>query len=147
MPALDRPLTRRTALALGAAGAATLTACDALSTPGRDPDQPDPDPDVALVDETVSQITATAAVAARVPSLTAMHTAHLAALDAATPTPSASSTSAPGTAAQVRAAERALHGYLVSAAMRARSGELARLLASMSASVSQHLVALPRSAA
>jgi hypothetical protein len=43
----------------------------------------------------------------------------------------------------VRQSERRLHVTLVDAAGRAESGALARLLASMSASVTQHLSVLP----
>jgi hypothetical protein len=66
-----------------------------------------------------------------------MHTAHLDALEAAPPVP--------GTAAplpQLLRSERQLQRFLVDAAMAAESGGLARLLASMSAAVSQHLVVL-----
>jgi hypothetical protein len=47
----------------------------------------------------------------------------------------------------VRRSERALQASLVDAAQRAESGALARLLASMSASVTQHLAVLPAEAA
>lgn len=94
------------------------------------------DPDEALVDEVVDRIAGTAARSGRVPELTGMHAAHLAALDAEAPV----ATAAPR--AQLRRAERELRDYLEDAAMRADSGPLARLLASMSASVAQHLAAL-----
>ena len=44
---------------------------------------------------------------------------------------------------RVRRSERGLQAALVDAADRAESGALARLLASMSASVTQHLALLP----
>lgn len=142
MPAVAS-LTRRAALALGATGAITLTACEPFTSTDGSGDPPDPEPDVALVDETATQIAATAAVASAVPELVAMHAAHLAALEAApapSPTPPAGTTTGP----EVRQAEQALQAYLVDASMRAQSGALARLLAAMSAAVSQQLVALRR---
>ena len=48
---------------------------------------------------------------------------------------------------EIRRSEGALHATLVAAAGRAESGALARLLASMSASVTQHLAVLPREVA
>jgi hypothetical protein len=150
VPAVVPPLTRRAALALGATGITVLTACDALSESTGGPAAPVvPDPDVALVTETVANITATATVAAERPELTAMHQAHLAALDAApseTPTTTSTATTSTATADQVRRAEQALQAYLAGASLRAESGPLARLLASMSAAVSQQLVTLRREA-
>lgn len=148
MPASSRPVTRRTALALGTAGLVGLTACSVLDdqAPGSSA-KAATDPDAALVDEVVTRISAAAAVAAQVPQLGALHAAHLAALDAepsATPTgsPTASTSAAPATPIQVRRTERALQAYLVDASVRAESGPLARLFASMSAAVSQQLVVL-----
>ena len=83
----------------------------------------------------MAQITAIAAVAANVTRLTAMHLAHLAALDAEPPTATTSTATGP----EVRATEREHQRYLVDASLRAESGPLARLLASMSAAVSQQL--------
>ena len=150
MPTAPRPTTRRTALVLGTVGAASLTACSLLEdkVPGSAAQVAD-DPDADLVDEAVARISATAAVAAQVPQLVAMHTAHLAALEAdtATASPSGSPSGPPTTRADVRRAERDLKTYLVDASLRAESGPLARLLASMSAAVSQQLTVLPREAA
>jgi len=125
-------LTRRTSLALGAAGALGVAGCGTEREPA--PHTP-ADGDGALVDDVVAQITAVAAVAANVTRLAAMHAAHLAALDASPPGPTTSTATGP----EVRAAERAHQRYLVEAALRAESGPLARLLASMSAAVSQQL--------
>ena len=127
-------LTRRTTLALGAAGLLSVSACGSAppAAPG------DATADETLVEEVVAQITATATVAAGVPRLAALHAAHLEALGA--PAPAVSGATA--TDAQVRTAERGLQRHLVDAALRAESGPLARLLASMSAAISQQL-ALP----
>ncbi|MFC7494855.1 MULTISPECIES: hypothetical protein [unclassified Nocardioides] len=135
MPDASR-LSRRALLAVGAGGVLAASAC---GQDGAAPPVPatDGDPDEVLVDEVVAQVTATAALTGREPALTEMHTAHLAALEAEAPTAAAASRK------QLRRAERDLQEFLVDAAMRAESGPLARLLASMSASVAQHLAALP----
>ncbi len=82
------------------------------------------------------------AAAGGFPDLAQLHKTHIEALDGTPPTssPGHASTSA------VRRRERALQADLVEAAMAAESGALARLLASMSAAVSQQLVTFPRSA-
>lgn len=134
MPAAPR-LSRRSALAVGAGGVIAASGCGRAAPEAQRPGTA-PDPDEALVQEAVDRITATAARSGRVPALTRMHAAHLAALDAEAPPAAA----APR--AQLRRAERDLQTYLADAALRAESGPLARLLASMSASVSQHLAAL-----
>ena len=146
MPTAPRPVTRRTALALGVAGAASLTACSLIEdhTPGSS-SKVAVDPDATLVDDAVARISAAAVVATRVPQLSALHAAHLAALDAGpAETPSATATPAPATSTQIRRTERELRAFLVDASLQARSGPLARLFASMSAAVGQQLVALPR---
>jgi hypothetical protein len=73
-----------------------------------------------------------------VPTLALLHRTHIEALDGdpATPPPAATTISA------LRRTERRLQTQLVDASLAAESGGLARLLASMSAAVSQHLVAL-----
>jgi hypothetical protein len=126
-------LSRRVLLTAGVAGAGLVSACGVARSPA--PASAD-DPDGSLVDEVVARITATAALAAGVPSLVAMHTAHLDALDATPPTP------ATAPLPQLRRAERQLQRFLVDASVRSESGPLARLLASMSAAVSQQLVVL-----
>ena len=130
---VDPQLSRRVLLTAGVAGAGLLSACGAARSPA--PASAD-DPDGSLVDEVVVRITATAALAAGVPDLVAMHTAHLDALEAAPPVP--------GTAPlpQLRRSERQLQRFLGGAAARAESGPLARLLASMSAAVSQQVAVL-----
>lgn len=128
-------LTRRTSFALGSAGVLSVAACGVERAPRPASASAEAGGDEALAEEVVAQITEVAAVASNVTRLIAMHTAHLAALDAGPP-PAGTSTA---TAAEVRAAERQHQRYLVDAALRAESGPLARLLASMSAAVSQQL--------
>ena len=76
-----------------------------------------------------------------VTGLIALHTAHLKALDAADKNGSASSLGAGSVMAQIAARERALATLLASKAGVAQSGDLARLLASMSAAVAQRTAA------
>jgi hypothetical protein len=150
----------------GALGVAALSACDVddLRPPEDDPTPtpsattttaPEPDADARLVDEVVAAIEVAAASvlgARRLPRLrkrlgpaSRMHDAHLEALGADAFTsdqPVVPASPAEGLRT-VRAQEQLLQQVLVGAAGRAQSGALARLLASMSASVSQHLAALP----
>jgi hypothetical protein len=153
-------LARRTALTLGA-GVIVLTGCDDGDTPSgatadrsTDPDvdsdvDSDVDPDVALVGSVVYEVTRVRAIAttAGAADLVALHDAHLEALDGATgpagasPSPPSSppASTAPGRARDLWRHERALQARLVEAAVAARSGALAALLASMSAAQSQVL--------
>lgn len=161
MPA--RPLlSRRTSLALpGLVVLGAASACDVDDLrPPEDGDSPSSAPsattssapggDAAVVEEVVAaldavlgQLLAARAVpaqrAAVVPLLRA-HRRHLEALDA---TSQAQPSATPVSLEQVRAQELALRGSLVDSAGRASSGALARLLASMAASVDQHLAVLP----
>lgn len=162
-------LSRRTTIGVAGAtlGAALLSACDlggvsggSLDVPGRS--DPQPDPDRVLVERVVADVQTrlAAVVDARqrfqvlrgpLSDLEQMHRAHLAALAADLAASSAPSTPTPTTAAprrpvaarradaRVRAAETTHQDGLVSAAVDARSGALARLLASAAASVGQHL--------
>lgn len=165
----DSPrLSRRSAVGLLGAGlgAAVVSACDpgkdiggaqptasgsATSTPSQAPDA-----DAALVDSVVGQLDAAFAVlvvarrfATLRPQLTSLldaHRGHVAALgEKVDRTGAAAPTYADATAALagVRQSEQALRAALVDAAGQAKSGALARLLASASASVSQHLATLP----
>lgn len=128
-------LPRRSAIALAAAGLVAATGCDDGSTP-TPPATPPADPDVALVDRVVRQLRAAERVArgAGESELVALHRAHIEALDGTPPTGSVPRKSAPGA---VRGEEQRLQEHLETAALAARSGALARLLASMSAAVSQ----------
>jgi hypothetical protein len=124
-------LSRRALLGVGAGGLLAASGCaEAGPAPARPPAD---EPDAALVDEVVAQVTAAAALTGRVPALTRMHAAHLAALEA--PAPAA----AAAPRRELRRAERDLHDFLIDASVRAESGPLARLLAAMSASLAQHL--------
>jgi hypothetical protein len=155
--------SRRTALGgllAGLAGVSVLTACDVDDLrPPEDEDQPaptpstgdaDPDPDQDIVDEVVALVTRTWAVVvsaglgARLGQLQRMHEAHLEVLGA-TPVNKTAPASGPEEKRYQRALdrERRLQRGLATAAVEASSGALARLLASMSASVAQHLAALP----
>jgi hypothetical protein len=137
-----------------------LTGCDLLPRP--DPaEPPGPSADERLVERVAAEIRAARDLAAGVPqgrALVAAHQEHLAALGpAATPSPtessaessassSASSSPTPGSAAtpaDLRTTELRLEAALTDAAGRAADGGLARLLASMAASVAQHLAVLP----
>ncbi|MDF1602759.1 hypothetical protein [Nocardioides sp. YIM 152315] len=135
MPDTSR-LSRRAALAVATGGLLAASACADDGAPRPRPAS-DGDPDEAVVDDAVARITAVAALTGRVPALTRMHAAHLAALEAEAPAVTSASRK------RVRRAERDLQDFLVEAAMRAESGPLARLLAAMSASVRQHLTTLP----
>jgi hypothetical protein len=164
--------TRRGALS-GAVGLVLLTACDvddlrppdddATPVPSPTPgatETPEPDADLTLAEDAAYAI-ATAQVLVdrvrrsfprlrdRLQPLARMHRAHLEVLeppDRSIPVPPPSSTPAEALT-RVRAAEQTLQQTLASAAVEAQSGALARLLAATSASVSQHLAALPPVAA
>ncbi len=140
---------------------------DATPSDGPDPQATAPaagDPDTVLVDEVLAElgsmvdlVTAAAAGSAglRVPltALRELHLAHAAALQAdpdssstsgATPSPTDSPTALSGgagaTRARVTSRERRLQRRLADWSVAADSGALARLLASMSAAVAQHVV-------
>ncbi|GAA1153375.1 hypothetical protein [Nocardioides aquiterrae] len=130
-------LHRRSALALATAGAVAVTGCDDGSRP-TPLATPTTDPDVALVDRVLRQL----ALAQRVAEangdqdLAALHRTHIEALDGTPATGTVPLKSAPGGLA---GAEKRLQKQLERAALAAASGALARLLASMSAAVSQRL--------
>jgi len=119
------------------------------------PEAPQQTPDQALVDEVLGQLTVALGVLAQArkapglrPALTPLlkaHRRHVQVLEG-DPTGEVPSGPSPDPAASLRAvrrSERGLHTSLVDAAGRAESGSLARLLASMSASVIQHLTLIP----
>lgn len=170
----DAPLVRRRAvLGVGVAGVVALTGCDSgedIAPPGASgsagptatPASPEPaeqTPDEALVDEVLTALGAALAVLVQArkaavarPSVTLLlraHRAHVRALEGEpdAPAPPGPSPDPAAVLRLVRQSERGLHTALVDAAGRAESGALARLLASMAASVSQHLALLPADAA
>jgi len=163
-------LTRRTAVAgvlAGLAGMCVVTACDGnRGDDGTGPGvsdgsgTPAADPDAALVtrvdDQLVELLTLVEALGARFGGLHArlrpwrdLHRAHLDVLDTATspgpssPAPDLAGVDSPTAALRVLAShERLAHARLVDASVAARSGALARLLASMAAAVAQRLTLL-----
>lgn len=161
MPA--RPLSRRTTLGSALAAPLALAACD-IDPPSDDagPSAATPPPPedselvatvvAALVDAGAVLAAAGAAVPAldaRLDPLVAAHTAHRellvgALLDAALP--SASPATVPAGAQRalraVRRSEQQLLRVLRDGCVGAASGDLARVLASMAASTSQHVAAL-----
>ncbi|MDH2416836.1 hypothetical protein [Nocardioides sp. CER19] len=148
MRPLSRPLTRRTVHGvLAGAIAVPLTGCDLLPESKPAP-SPAPTADELLVDRVASAIRTARAAAASVPagrSLVVVHDAHLAALGVATPSGSPTATGSPAVA-DLRSAEATLEATLTDAGNRADDGGLARLLASMAASIAQHLATLPSGA-
>ncbi|HRD61078.1 MAG TPA: fimbrillin family protein [Nocardioides sp.] len=172
----DRPLVRRRTALGGLAAVALLTACDngddivpapdsrgsaspSLSTGTPTATEDPPSPDQALVDEVLTGLTTALAVLgqarrtreirAQFTPLIRAHRRHVEVLEGElTHEPHAGPALAPAAALRlVRRQEHELHTTLVEAAGQAESGSLAMLLASMSASVSQHLTALPSGAA
>jgi hypothetical protein len=156
VPARPVTATRRTALAV-AAGLAGLAVGGCTSDSPDDPDDPAStsappvDADQELVDGVVERLnTALGAVvtagdasrplARKLAGLSRMHVAHLEALGGSENW-SADIGQAPDRQ-EVLAGETRLQKFLTTAAVRAESGTLAKLLASMSAAVAQHLAAL-----
>jgi hypothetical protein len=119
---------------------------------------PEQTPDEALVDEVLDALGAAlgtlAAARHQRPLRTPLapfiraHRRHVEVLEGEPDTGASSPVPASPAAAlvAVRRSERGLQAMLVDAAGRAESGALAKLLASMSASVTQHLAALPKKA-
>jgi hypothetical protein len=136
-----RLLARRTTLALAAVGLVAVAGCDDGDEKSPAPTvTPTPDPDTALVDRVLTELAGAErlASAAGELELAALHRAHIEALDGTPPT------GVPGRqvgADAVHEREQRLQAHLVEAAVAAESGELARLLASMSAAVSQRQAA------
>ena len=117
---------------------------------------PPEDPDTALVDEVLADLGELAALVAagsrfaplRAPmrALAALHAAHVEALDGepvAGRSPGVGFAGPAEALRRVRAGEQQAQRRLADWSVAAESGALARLLASMSAGVAQHLVALP----
>ncbi len=155
-------LSRRSLLRAGAAGMAGVfvSGCDANSSAEEDTPEPAAElaPDVAVATTALAEIravrVAVASTRARFPaqsqlaSLVETHQAHEESLADAVPARARSSaTPAPYVVPRQREAalrklattEQRLHDTLDGLAIRAQSGDFARLLASMGAAVSQHL--------
>lgn len=143
--------TRRTAVVGAVAGVAALAGCDPepAARPGATPEA---DPDTALVDAVRAELGEVAGLVAaaagrpqlreRVTALLALHAAHLEAIEGDPPTPSTPPAGPPAQVwATLSARERQLQRRLADWSVRAESGALARLLASMSAGVAAHLAA------
>jgi hypothetical protein len=149
-------LSRRAAVALGSAGVLAVAAgCDSSGGPDRSASPPDPD--AALVEGVTRRIGAAEqlARAAGMSRLADLHRQHLLALHAASTSPTTSPSTSPSTSptpggragrAAVLRTERQLAAALADAAVRARSGQLARVLASMAAAVDQRVAVLGRGA-
>jgi hypothetical protein len=164
----DRPLTgpvvgRRTAV-LGLAATALLAGCDHGDDIGEPTASPSPSisstsssapaqtPDEQLVDQVTTELDSALGVLVavrRAPGLRDVvlpllqaHRRHLEVLGG-DPTAVHRAADAPSELTSGVGSERRLRAALVDAAGRAESGALAKLLASMSASVTQHLAALP----
>jgi hypothetical protein len=158
-----RPLSRRTTLGSALAAPLVLAACD-IDPPVRDtgssPAAPPPPEDSALVAGVVASLAraqsvlegATAAVPSlgpRLGAVAAAHAAHLEVLagavpEADRPTPDAATVAPrilPALAAVRRSGPRLL-GEVRAGCLAAASGDLARVLASIAASTSQHSAAL-----
>lgn len=154
--------TRRTVLGGAALTVLGTTGCDLDPRSAPTPQRPAPpvDADSELVEAVVGDIKDVAgtvtALAAAYPALAAavlplahLHASHLAELrpdGVTTPSPTSSGVPSPGPRAALRGLqgrERQLQRRLVTASMAAGSGELARLLAAMSAAVAQQLAVFP----
>lgn len=162
-----RPVSRRTAvgatLAGALAGPVLLAGCT-FDPPAADPapgtpTEPEPDADVVLLGTVLAALDATAglvtAAVGRHPGLAStlqpladVHALHRAVLDEAAEVEqdAAGTPAVPGRAApaldRVRRAETRLVGALREATGAAQSGDFARALASMAASLTQHLTVL-----
>jgi hypothetical protein len=149
-------LTRRTALGAALVGLVTISGCDLDDLdPRSDPASPDApaasappvDADTTLVAGVVGALSETLAAATAVRRrdraafrpLAQLHRRHLRELDGE---PSAAVGGRVAPAALV-GQEQQLQQSLAAAALAAESGELARVLASMSAAVAQQLAVLP----
>jgi hypothetical protein len=137
-----------------------LAACTAPSKPTSRPSGTSSSPDAGLAATALAAVMSTRRLTARsaarhpelrteLAGLAAMHAAHASALERAVPErsrPAAPPVPVPPRAAAARlrvlASEHALARSLAELALRAQSGEFARLLAAMAASVAQHLAAL-----
>jgi hypothetical protein len=150
--------TRRGAVG-GLLGGIAAAGCDGRTRPEATPErtpaggEPPEDPDAALVDAVVAEVTEVAGVVAgaaraaralggELEGWRRLHRAHLVALEAdGDPGPRRVRGSTPELRDLVRRREAALQRRLADAAVAAHSGSLASLLATMSAAVAQRLSA------
>ena len=152
-------VSRRTTLGGALVGVAALAGCDlGGSGPASSPDQPagSADPDAELLEAVKDDIVATSALVAAVgrrhdslrralAGLARVHEAHLEVLGSREPTGERPprTRSAADALALLRRRELRQQRLLADNALSARSGRLARLLASMSAAIAQQLTLLP----
>ena len=158
-----RPLSRRTALGSALAAPLVLAACDIDPPPradGTSTPTPEPPEDAALVAAVVTALvraqgvldaamTTAPALTARLDPVASAHAAHLEVLVGAVPdsevptaTPRALPTRQGAVLETVRRSEQRLLREVRSGCIDARSGDLARVLASVAASTSQHAATL-----
>ena len=157
MPVPPPVASRRAVLAGSLATFAVAAGCDLelsrdpVPAPSAGSSSPPPDADAVLVERVVAETTSVLALVegvrrvdrAAVEALAAMHRAHLPLLGVEPPAPAADAGARRARLARVRAREEGLQQLLAESALAAGSGALARVLASMSAGVAQHLAVLP----
>lgn len=158
-----RPLSRRTTLGSALVAPLVLAACD-IDPPVRDsassPATPPPPEDSELVATVVAAllraqavleatVTSVPSLASRLDPVSAAHAAHLKVLvgavpeaDLPSPTPESAPTRILPALAAVRRSEQRLLREVREGCLSAASGDLARVLASIAASTSQHSAAL-----
>lgn len=156
---MSDPITLSRRAVVAGAGAALVAGCDVhaphVALPGQKPadaDLPAAEEAVELVGSIIRTIRANTrrhpALEAPLADLLKMHHAHLVALRDAVPTPTPGPQPHPELSvprstsralAQLRGSERPVRARLAGLAQKARSGDFARLLASMAAAVSQHI--------
>lgn len=154
---VPQPFTsRRTALGGALAGIVALTGCDldrgSEAPTSQQTTAPPADADADLVEDVLQRIVDTTGVIAgarqadqslrrRLRPLDELHAAHIRALDPPEGLRTTLTSGRPDLE-KVRRTEIALQDHLTRAAVRAESGSLAKLLASMAAGIAQHLEAL-----
>ena len=158
-----RPLSRRTTLGSALLAPIVLAACDIDPPPRADPTSsatPEPPEDSELVASVVTALVqaqgvldaageAVPGLAARLAPVVAAHAAHLDVLVGAVPesevptaTPPSLPSRPPAVLAAVQRSEQRLLREVRAGCLEARSGDLARVLASVATSTSQHAAAL-----
>lgn len=156
MPPRHTPVARRTALGATLVGLVTVGGCDLDDLdPRTEPDPaapttsaPPEDADADLVEAVVTDLSVALGAASALRgadratgrAFARLHRRHLTELDA---DDAATSTGGPDRLAAVLRTERRLQRRLTEAAVAAESGELAAVLASMSAAVAQLLATTP----